>query len=98
MISIIIHAVKGLRVKIEKSQENVKRREAEPTLAVWSDTDCPLKGPTACPQQGEGAGMTQGTCLPDRGNSKGKRPVEASVPAVWQPTWQRKRTAHLLPA
>ena len=84
-------------MKIEKSQKNVKRREAEPTLAVWSDMVCLLKDPTTCPQLGERAGMTKGTCLPDKGNSKGKGPVEASVPAEWQPTWQRKRTAHLLP-
>ena len=44
-----------------------------------------------------GAGITEETSLPDKGNSKGKGSVEASVPAGWQPTWRRKRTVHLLP-
>ena len=97
MISTVIHAVKRLRSEDRKITKNAKCREVVPASAVWSEMVSLLKDPSTCTQWGEGPCGTEETSLPDKGKTKCKASFGASVPGVWQPTWQRKQTVHLLP-
>ena len=97
MISIAIPAVKELKSEDRKITKRCQVQGGRTNVSCVVRHGLSAKGPYHPSPARTGAGITEATSLLDKGNSKGKDSVEASVPAGWQPTWQRKRTVHLLP-